>query len=362
MFPYYLLIIFPFFFEAVETMLQPNKENLFTRRNSNKSIILFFTIWFVMLSLRSIKCGCDLVGYEHYFRLIAKQNFFDIFNGYDIEPLYVTFNWMLAQIYPDFRLIMVVTAFLCTAVIGWFYWKESESAPLTILLFVTNACFVMFYSGLRQSLAMLFVVPAYYLTKHKKIIPFVLIVFLASYFHSSATVMLLLYPLYHIPLRSRHFVFAIALVAIFFFFSSKIFMGVLPFLGDRYFERYGWVSETGAYNVLILFVMLFVFSFIFIDERRLSSDILGLRNLLVLSTVIQCFAAVSTIAMRMNYYYILLLPIFISKIINKSKEGYKNVAQFFKWTLVVFLTFIFFYKGHMGDSILRVFPYVAYWE
>ena len=360
MFPYYLLIIIPFFLEAVETMLRPNQGIVFARKNSNNSIVLFFVIWFVMLALRHISCGVDLINYQYHFYNICKLDFLNVFEYNPIEPLYYVLNWFLAQIYPDFRLVIVVAAFLCTGIIGWFYWKESEFAPLTILLFITNACFSMFYSGMRQSFAMLFVVPAYYLTKYKKIIPFILLVVFASYFHSSALVMLFLYPIFHLPLRSKYFVIALIMIALFFFFSSDVFTNVLPFLGEKYMEYE--LVETGAYGVLSLFLLFFLYSFAIVDERKLSPDALGLRNLLVLATVIQCFASVSTVAMRMNYYFILLVPVFISKIINKPKEGYEIIAQFFKWSFVIFLTLMFFYKGHMANNILQVFPYVAYWE
>ena len=313
-----------------------------------------------MLALRHISCGVDLTNYQLHFFNICKLDFHDAFEYNPVEPLYYVLNWLLAQIYPDFRLVIVVIAFMCTASVGWFYWKESEFAPLTILLFVTNACFPMFYSGLRQTLAILFVIPAYYFTKQKKIILFILVVLVASYFHSSALVMLLLYPIYHIPLKSKHFAIAISLVAIFFFFSSNIFVSILPFLGSKYMQYE--VVETSAYGVLCLFLLLLIFSFVIVDERMLSSDVLGLRNLLVLSTTMQCFASASPIAMRMNYYFILLVPVLVSKIINKPKNNFENIAQFFKWSLVIFTTFMFLYKGHMANNILQIFPYIPYWE
>lgn len=360
MFPYYVLIIFPFFLEAVEAMLQPNRGTVCVKKNSNNSIILFFAIWFAMLSFRNVVCGIDLINYQNLFYRVSNLEFLDIFSRNPTEPFYYILNWFLAQIWFDFRLVIVVVALLCTGVVGWFYWKESESAPLTILLFVTNACFSMFYSGMRQTLAILFVVPLYYLTKHKKIIPFTLLAVFASYFHSSALIMLFLYPIYHLPLRSRYFVIILVMIALVFFFSSNIFSNILPFMSEKYMEYE--LVETNAYGILSLFLLFLVYSFTLVDESKLSPDVLSLRNLLVLSTVIQCFASVSTIAMRMNYYFILLVPIFISKIINKPKAGYENVSQYFKWALVVFLTFMFFYKVHQANNILNIYPYVAYWE
>ncbi len=362
MFPYYLLILFPFLAEAIESILHPSQGNAFTVRRSNNSIIIFFAIWCVMLSLRSLRCGTDLYNYEFFFNTTLKLNFVDIFKVYPIEQLYYVFNWCIAQIYPDFRLFLVITSCICAGITGWFYWKESEFAPLTILFFITNACFTMFYSGLRQSLATLFAIPAYYLTKRKKIIPFILIVALATYFHTSAIILFLLFPIYHIPLRSRFFVIVLILVAFFFLFNANIFQTVLPFWGERYVDRYGMIQETNGYSVWLLFVFLLSFSFLVLDENKITGEISGLRNVLVLMTLIQGFAPIHTLAMRMNYYFIMLFPIIIPKFLNRPKEGWENIAQFTKWGLVIFLTFFFFYEIHFTENILRVWPYVAYWE
>lgn len=362
MFPYYLLIIIPFFGGAVECLLQPNRGDIFSKKTSNKSIILFFSIWFVMLALRHINCGVDLRAYEMHFYYISKLDFVNAFTFSSLEHFYYIFNYFVAQVYPDFRLFLIITAALCAGITGWFYWKESEIAPLTILLFVTNAPFVMFYSGLRQALAMLLVVPAYYLTKEKKIIPFILIVLFASYFHTSAVVMFFLYPLYHVPLKSKYFSIVLGLVVCFFVLKSQIFNGILPFLGERYIDRYGTIQETNGFGMWAFFVISLIISFVLPDERKMTHEILGLRNILILMALIQGFAPLQPIAMRMNYYFIMLFPIIIPKFLNRPKEGWENIAQFTKWGLVIFLTLFFLYKINFTENILKAWPYVAYWE
>lgn len=362
MFPYYILLLIPFFLEGIESMLCPSRKGLFDEKHSNFSIVLFFAIWCVMLALRSTKCGADLVNYEVLFYHTQNLEFSDVFIYHPIEQLFFVFSWLVAQVNSDFRFFIVITACLCSGVIGWFYWKESEIAPLTILLFVTNAPFIMFYSGLRQSLAMLFILPAYYFTKRKRIIPFVLIVLLATYFHTSAIVMLFLYPIYHIPLKSKHFAIALGFVVCFFVLNSQIFNEVLPVLGERYIERYGTIQETNGFAMWAFFVVFLVISFVLPNERKMTHELSGLRNILVLMVLIQGFAPVHTLAMRMNYYFIMLFPIIIPKILNRPKEGWENIAQFTKWGLVIFLTFFFFFKINFTENILRAWPYVAYWE
>ena len=100
----------------------------------------------------------------------------------------------------------------------------------------------------------------------------------------------------------------------------------------------------------------------FPDEHKMSYEMLGLRNVLILITLIQCFAPIHALAMRMNFYFIMLFPIIIPKILNRSKKNLENVAQFTKWSLTGFMYALFFYKIHFTQTSLNVWPYVAYWE
>ena len=361
MLPYYLLIFVPIYFETVEFMLQSNHGLSFTPKSSNRSIVVFFVILFTMLSLRSIYCGIDLRNYQYTFDWISELSFSDCLKNNTIEPFYIALNWAVSKVYCEFRLFIVVVAFLCTGVTGWFYWKESKSAPLTMLLFVINPCIFMFYSGLRQALAMLFVIPAYYMILKRKIIPFIIIVIVAYYFHTSALVMLFLYPAFYTPIKSRHFVIVLLLVGFFFLFKSQIFFIVLPFLAKRYIELYGQITDTGSYAMWVLFLLFLTYAFCISDEEKMSSKQLGLRNILVVMTVIQCFAPIHPIAMRFNLYFIMLLPIIVPELLIIPRKGNENIAQISKWVMVCFFLFFFFYRAEPGGG-LNAIPYRFFWE
>lgn len=363
MIPYYFLLIIPLYIASIEYVLWSKQELSLKPKRLNTSIIVFFVLWCILLSCRSISCGADLKGYEYIFNTTATQSFSDIFRTHSIEQLYYVFNWIIAQISLNYRLFLIIIAFLCTSIVGWFYWKESEFAPLTILLFVTNACYGMFYSGLRQSIAMLFVIPAYYLVRKKKIITFFLIVLIATFFHSSASIMFFLYPFFHTKLKSRSFFAIISFVVLFFLFKTQLFTAFLPFLGNRFVERYGVIYETNGYAVWILFMLFLFFSFVALDEKKMNSDHLGLRNVMLLMTLIQGFAPIHPLAMRMNYYFILLFPIIPPKLMATAKQENERIVKFIKWVMVLFFSaFYLFYVCNESRDGINIYPYTFYWE
>ncbi|MBQ3640711.1 EpsG family protein [bacterium] len=313
-----------------------------------------------MLACRSISCGRDLRNYKYFFEIIKNLQFSEMLEYFPTEQLYFSLNWIVTRIYPDFRLLLVITAVLCAGITGWFYKRESEYPLLTILLFITNTCFVMFYSGLRQSLAMLFIIPAYYLTKQKRLIPFIVVVLIAKLFHNSAIIMLLLYPVFHIQLLSKDFLGMMFLVALVFVLKVEIFSMVVPFLNDKYAR--GGVAETGAYAVWLMFLLYLIYSFLVLDDSKMNKECLGLRNVLVIMTLIQSFASINPLAMRMNYYFIMLFPIIIPKLMNYPKVGNENIVQESKWGMVLLFVIYFFIHINSGYTGLEAFPYVAFWE
>ena len=113
--------------------------------------------------------------------------------------------------------------------------------------------------------------------------------------------------------------------------------------------------------MIILFVMFAVFAFLIPDETKIDSETIGLRNFLLFSIVIQMFAPLHSLSMRMNYYYIVFIPLLLPKIIKYKSERYKQVAVVARHVMVIFFFIYFFINASVGGG-LRVFPYHFFWE
>ena len=65
--------------------------------------------------------------------------------------------------------------------------------------------------------------------------------------------------------------------------------------------------------------------------------------------------------MRMNYYYIIFIPVLIPKIIQCRSEKFGNVAILGRHCMVVFFILYFFFDAKPGGG-LHTFPYRFFWE
>lgn len=350
MVPYYLLIGIPI---VISLCVYQNKNY------KNKiPLLVFFIIFIVLLSLRSMECGIDLWSYKIKFDNTYMVSIKTLFDLDLIEPGYTFFVSINKLLCNNFQFLLFTSATLSIVPIMLLYMKESEHAMLTIALFVGIAPFTMFFSGLRQSIAMGLGIICYHYCKKNKIIPFILIVFLAFLFHQSAVILLLMYPMTHVKITKKWILPILALCTVCLIYNEQVF-GVLLRLNEKYEDRYV-ISETGSYTFLFLLLLLTVFSFVVMKED--SEELLGLRNLLILSLFIQCFAPINTVAMRLNYYFLLFIPISIPKMIQNCKDQYRQLVQILLKVFVVFFIFWFFKEAYNGSNHLHTFPYIPFWE
>jgi hypothetical protein len=134
-------------------------------------------------------------------------------------------------------------------------------------------------------------------------------------------------------------------------------------MGDKYNAE---IQETGAYMMVILFALFAVAAYFFPDEEKMDDEARGLRNFLLMAVLLQCFAPVHSLAMRMNYYYIVFVPISVPKIFKHAKGGLKDIVKITKGVVVGFFVVYYLYTTFQscrsGISALNTYPYVPFWE
>lgn len=358
MFPYYILIGVP----AV-TYLVLGIARIDSKRQTRITVDFFFFIMLVLLMFRAESVGTDIVGYKNHFINYSALSFDQIIDGIlsgEFETGYVLLCRIIGTFTDNFRYVLVACALIALVPVWSFYRKEEKYGFFLSVMFANVAPFTMYFSGLRQAMAMAFAIPAYYFCKNKKPIKFVIIVLVAFLFHRSALILFLMYPIFRLKLKTpAQYLWIIPPIILVFVFKTQIFSFLLEFSGDKYYSRYAsGVHQTGAVSVLLFLVALVAISFIFPDSEKLNEDDIGLRNILLLSSILQIFAGVHSIAMRMNYYFLLFVPVAVARCFSKCEKN-ENPALLALLLLTAFTTVYFFYHASTDEDILQVFPYVS---
>ena len=377
MFPYILLIVITFVFSFVgiqsgakrKSRLKLGKiiigNSEYVKQN-NIAIHLFFLIFFLILIFRDTSIGRDLHAYESLFEQYSRMDFKTLFN-IDGDLLYAILNWIIGKTTDNYRVLIVTAAAMTLYPIYKQYIVDRRHAFMKIVLFMNMSTFIMFFSGLRQSIAIAIGMIAYEFVKNKKIIPYIITVLIAIGFHHSAFVLFLMYPMFYIKLKRRHLFFIIPFTAGIYLTNETLFVWITAILNNLSGGLYeAELTSTGAVTMIILFALFAALSYVITDDSVMDEEAIGLRNLLLLALWFQCFAPLHNLAMRFNYYYLVFIPMALSRVLECKSSKYRQVAKLAE--IVITVCLLYYYLSHTyracvsGISALDTYPYVPFWR
>lgn len=352
---FFVLLLFPVMIHQYS--IEKNLEN--PEQKNRKILLLFFLFFTFLVMFRHESIGNDTTNYIRFFQRFSQMSWRELRDD-DFEIGFSYFNKIISLLSKEPQFFLASTAVITNVMIYPTYKRLCVDPSLTITLFCTMPTFVMIFSGIRQMLAIGIGVIAYELMRQKKLLSFVFAVIVAINFHTSAFILIFMYPIYHFKINKKKLCAVIPGLLLVFLFNDQIF-SFLTSIIEKYTKYESEISSTGAYTMLFLFVIFSVFAFIIPKESYMDEEIIGLRNFLLFSLVIQMFAPLHSLAMRMNYYYIIFIPLLLPKIIEYRSENWKEVALLGRHIMIIFFLVYFFVNAY-NSGALNVFPYHFFWE
>ena len=359
MFAYYLLVGVPLLMALLMSSLKYTYQ-LNETPYQKEVIRSFFLIYFLLLACRAETVGADTWNYLSKFRVACDSTWTEYVGGRTSEWGYAIFTKLISSITRSSQIFLLIVALITVCPLAKLYMEESEAPVLTISLYLILPMFQMQFSGLRQAIAMAFIPSVYRCIKEREKIRFLLVVWIASLFHQSAWVMLVLYPVYHARIPRKALIWVVPALAAIVVFRTSIFMVLFSVMRLVFSEDSVVIEETGATSMLMLFVIILAFSYWFLGET--DEETSGQRNILVLSVAVQSFAMVNRLAMRVNYYFLLFLPLLLPKVIRRIPGRNKWFASLVEFACCAYFLIYFLRKANSGVGGLEIFPYVPFWN
>ena len=366
MYQYILLLVIPticsvLYFTYSEYM---NTEKTVIKQR-NPLLLIFFICFLLILVLRHETIGRDLDAYKIIFTT-NRQFSYKAYPIFSEEWLFKWTNIFIGQITKDYQIYLTIIAVITILPIAYTYCQQKNHGYVQMIIFVNMSTFIMIFSGLRQSLAIALGMIAYHFVKKKKLIWFLVFAYLALAMHHSGFMVFLMYPMYHARLRKQHLIFVVPIIALIFIFKARIFTFLNEILSESS-DNYGSeINATGSYMSLVLFAIITIFIYVVSSDEKMDKEAFGLRNFLVLTVVLQIFASLHPLSMRLNYYYIIFVPMAVGRCLNFKKTKYKEIADFGEIVLCVFFTIYFIWNTYnsfkSGVSALDTVPYKFFWE
>lgn len=345
---YITIAVVLFIILLIASIYQPNKILITQKQNSFERKIrcdrVFFCLIIVFLwgltAFRSRNIGNDTIPYLNYFTEIKK---YGINRNYAIEIGYQYYCLFIGKITHHENAILIYTATLCYLGVGIYVLKYSDNILFSLVL-TFCICFSMFTNILRQNIAMIICLYAYQNLKEKKYLWFVLLVLLATTFHTSAlSVFLLAFNRFH-P-KNIFAVFVFALVLLFLSATNRISSLLRKVLReyDSYFDgqyaHSGWLAVTYSLLSAIVFYLISFFAY----KSEINTKKLILMNFAML-VFMSCLGYSVNLFTRASNYFLLISVVEIPNAVmryNKSNKEWLTFATGFVMLLFFIVTIIF---------------------
>lgn len=327
--------------------------------DKRKKNYIFFCgiIMALMIGLRYKGVGSsDTAFYYNNWEMMSQVSLSDlprVLQRVDLEYGYQISVWLLSHIFRNGQWALILSGAFFSFSVCRFTYKNSKSPVVALTVFNCLGIFNFMVQGLRQAIAMSICLFAYEQCKNKKIIRFALLVTVASTFHASAAVFLLVYVLGMLKLNIKQFSIFAMLTAV----GMKLLPYAIELMNMLINDDYGMdsASKSGGKVAILIYLVIVLFGLLFQD----ASD----ENyaLFVYSTIVAAIAmllrnSVSGIAERISFYFAFGEMIVLSNSIAALKE---QKTRLIITVAAVMLCFgVAIYKASYSVLI----PYTFFWQ
>lgn len=325
------------------------------------AVIFLGVMYFIISAFRADSVGNDLIRYVSRYQMVGRTPWHNIFNlgdtwGFEVGFVFLCKLLSIFTLNP--RILVVVSSFI---IVGSFYRtiiKYSENALISMYLFNLFGFFVTSLNLMRLFLAVAICLWSIEYVEQKKFLKFVLIVIIASLFHTSAIVFLVVYFAPSIKINKTTFVLSAIFCIVSFFFSKQITLLMTYVFSENYSGYRGEIGSGSGNGLLILLIGIFIFAYISFDREDRKDEVLTLWiNLLFITIVLNILATRLSSVSRLMWYFKISLIFLIPHISNVAKKKSYNF-NFCVFQIISNIAPWYFYYAMLSSPYLAVTPYI----
>lgn len=318
---------------------------------NRKNYIFFVSIILILQSgLRNFAVGADTYAYLEIFKEVKGMSWKDIFFTWDEyfsfgigkDPGYLIFQKVLQYFLPEYQLFLFAIAIIFFSALGNFIYKNTRRITDVMFAFVLySILFYPFFSitGHRQTIATAAALYGYELIKRKKLLQFLLLMFIFSSIHKSVLIYIPLY-FFRSQKAVKYLLISLALLIPLFFYFADVLSFFFQSVDNNY-AAYGHFEELKPYNY-VTFNLIIFFLGVITYKQSLKQTIYPDTQFWYAALLLATFFTTQVFQihgfMRVIYYFsifnLLLLPHILKIMALKFKISY---VQLMAWSIITLL-------------------------
>ncbi len=342
----FLLLSLPIWVVVLNFLLKPEKNE---KTRVRAFMLLTLAALIFVIGLRSRYTGTtDTEIYMTSFLTAKKYAHFNEYFKFDGNWLFSEigfsfYTWSLAKILPSAQWYMLISTAIMMTLVARFIWKNSEDKAISWLTFICLGSMTFMMNGLRQSLAMSICLLSYEYAKRKRIIPFLLLIFMAVLFHKSSVIFIFVYIICNMKFNWKSVSVLVAAVAVILSYADSFVMFYDELTEETYFGE--GVFDSGGL-VTILIYMLAIGGTLLLSRHLKEKETFSPFVLSVLGLVIYlCRFTSVQIYERISFYFFYFLMLLFPAALKDITPRYKKLIEIIFILLAISL---FIYRINSG--------------
>lgn len=326
-------------------------------KRKKKYLTLCGIILILFMGLRSKFVGST--DTYNYYNMMQKallcNSWSEFYNDDGVESGFQFFVYCLSRVFDSSQMLLFVTSVIFVVAVLYCIYKNSDNVVLSTVMYITLGLMQFEMQGMRQALAMAISMVAFEYVKQRKIIPFALLIILATQLHRTAFVFI---AMYFIAILSYNW-WSLLLIAV---GTGVIFSnaGVLmAFANDVFDTDYSQTIDSGGFVATAIYVLIILFAMLFNTklkkekEEKNHTTIMFLTIIGMISYVMR-YVGVG-IAERISYYFMFGQLLLLPNTVSVFKEEQRKLINAAIYVLCIGL---FIYRLNGSDFI----PYKFFWS
>lgn len=328
---------------------------------------------FLIYALRDISVGVDIVRYMRTFNSAAAvpsirsliANEISRYQGYGM------LNFVIAKLGCSYQVFLSIIALFSVYMTLRCIYRYSKMPFLSLIIHFGIGIFAFQFTGLKQTIAMGFILLAYDAIQEQKPKKFIAYVLGGILFHPTAIVFL---PTYYICRVKKNGIFVLVAAAVMtgiYLLRYKLGYLAIILFNEAYIGRYEINSGTSGVFFALMFVILMYILLFGKKINEVGSFEANQFSLLIIAACIQLVSSYAYIFTRLNYFYIQFVMIALPHVIIQNKKGngiirfkgkqWRQFIQPVAWC-IIFIFFTWMYFNETSNPINKLTPYTFWGE
>lgn len=310
------------------------------QKNKRKYLLMICVIFYLLVAFRDVSVGMDTKTYCEEFLQITRLEFRLKDQGYTI------LTYLISRIFHNSRFFLMVTS-VFFPVCFYFYLKDEPGSCLyvffSVLILMTIGLFAFAFSGIRQTIALSFILLAYKQLKQQNFWKYLFWIFVAFMFHYSAVIFLIAYPLKNI----KSLVLPVILFVTAFILGAFYPDTIIRLIGETVFSdiygNYGTeYQSSNTYSMLIIQLGLMLIPLFYYKKLVKTPENRRILNTAFMMLYFQALTPVIAEFFRIAYYFSVALCLLLPRVLATIPDTKSRNLTFYGLTTAMILYLVIF--------------------